>query len=125
MNSMRSLKIAFLRNKLSNYTTLILFIFLSSGMLSAQTDHYIDSLIQIVDFGNGKEKLEALDKLVTIKRHHKDGLKYTQLFEKEALLNGSDEMLGRAYLGKAKYYYIGDKNIDSAHYYLNKITPLK
>lgn len=94
-------------------------------MLSAQTDHYIDSLIQIVDFGNGKEKLEALDKLVTIKRHHKDGLKYTQLFEKEALLNGSDEMLGRAYLGKAKYYYIGDKNIDSAHYYLNKITPLK
>ena len=126
MNSHGTTKNRFCKSKkYSQIACLIVIILAFPARLFSQTDQYIDSLMQIVDFGHGKQRLEALDKLVTIKRHEKDGLKYTQLFEKEALMNGDDEVLGRAYMGKAKYYYFGDKRTDSAHYYLNKITPLK
>ena len=81
MNSHGTTKNRFCKSKkYSQIACLIVIILAFPARLFSQTDQYIDSLMQIVDFGHGKQRLEALDKLVTIKRHEKDGLKYTQLF---------------------------------------------
>lgn len=101
-----------------------LFFFMFSQSITSQSGKSIlavaDSLEQIVNKTEGKEKLKALSQLAYETRIYKEGLEYVLMFEEEAKKQSNNTMLQYAYYYKSEYHFYVTLLNDSALYYLNK-----
>lgn len=101
---------------------LILFLFPLFTLSQSQKGilAFADSMMQIVDRTEGKERLKVLEQLAHETCIYKEGLEYVSMLEKEAKAQSSNEMLQYAYYHKSEYHFYVTLLNDSALYYLDK-----